>query len=79
MTEEAAQRLETHRNDGESFTEFALRLAAICDDVDADTSVTETEPKRSGAVTVEELEARLADLEARLPPKTVDEFEMRSR
>ncbi len=32
MSEEAARRLENHRYEGESFSEFALRIASILDE-----------------------------------------------
>lgn len=94
MTDEAAKRLESHRNDDESFSEFAERVSSILDAVEEGTVVneeTETIPFRSDAqqdsasmgtedlLTVEEFNARIDDLEARLPRKNADELETRLR
>jgi DNA-directed RNA polymerase specialized sigma24 family protein len=80
MTDEAAERLETHRRGRESFSQFALRVAAVLDESEDGTTV--TEPKRSGEsdlLTTEEFAARMDELLAQLPPRTADELETRFR
>lgn len=85
MTDEAADRLETHRRDGESFSQFVLRVAAMLDDDDDGTTVTDRNVSADGYVsdgdllTTEEFVARMDDLEAQLPPSIGDELEMRFR
>jgi hypothetical protein len=86
LTEDAADRLETHRGENESFSEFALRVAAILDDVEAGTSVTETAPKRSVELTDSPpvpgdvlTEAHIDDIAARTARIAAQEIESRLR
>jgi predicted CopG family antitoxin len=82
---DATERIESLRNDDESFSEFILRVTADSSDVEDGTAVTNRngsdgqQDAPSDVVTIEELDARLSDLEARLPQRTADELETRFR
>lgn len=79
LSAEAAERLESAgaRKEHESASQFAFRVAEILDGSENGTDVT----KRNGSecLTTEEFEARMADLQAQLPPRTADELETRFR